>query len=401
MLQPSPSVAPYRVLQFMIPAEAAHHTVEVLGELGLLQFKDMNADKSAFQRTYANQVRFKQEYVGHDCDCAPPAEKASCWYCIDACQAHSRLLLQIKRCDEMARQLRFFTDEVGKSSIAAGPAGSLGDSAPLLDQLEARLGDMETQLVELNANSERLKRSYHELLELQLVLEQAGTFFEDARYSASAGADSDATAVGLEGELHSSRGLGFAFEVSHPFFLQLACCSSAHSVLIHISQAAPFSVCYFFINSNCQLISDPQNTHTDLGNNQLQGVRPTGLDAPSSDIGAPLLESAAGPPPEPKSVQLGFVAGTIPVEKLTPFERLLFRATRGNVYLRAASVRGRRREAHCRAPGTDRQSIEQLGVPLQVGSVADPASGERTEKAVFVLFFAGERAKVKILKVCI
>jgi V-type H+-transporting ATPase subunit a len=40
----------------MIPAESAHDTIGALGEVGLLQFKDLNADKSAFQRTYANQV---------------------------------------------------------------------------------------------------------------------------------------------------------------------------------------------------------------------------------------------------------------------------------------------------------------------------------------------------------
>lgn len=38
-------------------------------------------------------------------------------------------------------------------------------------------------------------------------------------------------------------------------------------------------------------------------------------------------------------MQLGFVAGTIPVEKLAAFERLLFRATRGNMYLKFAPVR--------------------------------------------------------------
>ena len=43
--------------QLMIPADTAHDTVEALGEVGLLQFKDLNTDKSAFQRTYANQVR--------------------------------------------------------------------------------------------------------------------------------------------------------------------------------------------------------------------------------------------------------------------------------------------------------------------------------------------------------
>lgn len=32
--------------------------------------------------------------------------------------------------------------------------------------------------------------------------------------------------------------------------------------------------------------------------------------------------------------------------------------------------------------------------------MADPASGERVEKAVFVVFFAGERARQKILKIC-
>ena len=37
---------------------------------------------------------------------------------------------------------------------------------------------------------------------------------------------------------------------------------------------------------------------------------------------------------------------------------------------------------------------------VQVGAVADPATGERVEKAVFVVFFAGERARQKILKIC-
>ena len=53
------------------------------------------------------------------------------------------------------------------------------------------------------------------------------------------------------------------------------------------------------------------------------------------------------------------------------FERLLFRATRGNMYLRHTTV----------------------------GSVVDPITGEKQEKAVFVVFFAGERARTKILKV--
>lgn len=84
---------------------------------------------------------------------------------------------------------------------------------------------------------------------------------------------------------------------------------------------------------------------------------------------APLL--AGESTTDPKTVRLGFVAGVIPQEKLIPFERLLFRATRGNMFLKSTAV----------------------------GSVLDPTSGEKQEKAVFVVFFAGERARTKILKV--
>ena len=74
---------------------------------------------------------------------------------------------------------------------------------------------------------------------------------------------------------------------------------------------------------------------------------------------------------EPKGGRLGFVAGLIAQDKLNGFERLLFRATRGNMFLRRSAV----------------------------GAVKDPASGEAVEKMVFVVFFAGDRARQKVLKV--
>lgn len=36
-----------------------------------------------------------------------------------------------------------------------------------------------------------------------------------------------------------------------------------------------------------------------------------------------------------------------------------------------------------------------------VGSIKDPASGEQVEKHVFVVFYAGERARTKVLKVSV
>ena len=48
---------PMELVQLIIPAEAARDTVQTLGEVGLLSFRDLNKEKSAFQRTYVNQVK--------------------------------------------------------------------------------------------------------------------------------------------------------------------------------------------------------------------------------------------------------------------------------------------------------------------------------------------------------
>lgn len=72
-----------------------------------------------------------------------------------------------------------------------------------------------------------------------------------------------------------------------------------------------------------------------------------------------------------KVAKVGFVAGTIQQDKINSFERLLFRATRGNMYLRSVSV----------------------------GAIRDPVTGEEQDKSVFVVFFAGDRARAKVNKV--
>ncbi len=63
----------------------------------MLQFKDLNADKSAFQRTYANQV---------------------------------------KRCDEMARRLRFFSEQVLKANMTIKPRPEQDVKTYHFDELE-------------------------------------------------------------------------------------------------------------------------------------------------------------------------------------------------------------------------------------------------------------------------
>ena len=97
----------------------------------------------------------------------------------------------------------------------------------------------------------------------------------------------------------------------------------------------------------------------------------------SASASAPLLgaleggEGGAGG--ASKAVRLGFITGVVPSERTEAFERVLFRATRGNMFLKQAPIEGK---------------------------VEDPASGDKVLKTVYVVFFAGERARAKILKIC-
>lgn len=80
---------------------------------------------------------------------------------------------------------------------------------------------------------------------------------------------------------------------------------------------------------------------------------------------------------DPNQVQtrgrLGFVAGVIQRERVAGFERMLWRISRGNVFLRQAEV----------------------DITLE-----DPATGNPLYKTVFVAFFQGEQLKSRIKKVC-
>jgi V-type H+-transporting ATPase subunit a len=60
-----------------------------------------------------------------------------------------------------------------------------------------KLEELEKELLEVNANAERLARSFSELVELQLVLEKASAFFDDAQHRASASAFETRPADGM------------------------------------------------------------------------------------------------------------------------------------------------------------------------------------------------------------
>lgn len=137
---------PMQLVQLIIPVEAAYRTISYLGDLGLFQFKDLNAEKSPFQRTYATQI---------------------------------------KRCGEMARKLRFFKEQMTKAGLSPSTR-SVARADFNLDDLEVQLAEFEAELTEIKANNEKLQRAYSELVEYKLVLQKAGEFFYSAQNTAVA-----------------------------------------------------------------------------------------------------------------------------------------------------------------------------------------------------------------------
>ncbi|GJJ71604.1 V-type H+-transporting ATPase subunit a [Entomortierella parvispora] len=134
------------LIQLYIPAEVAQPTVSELGELGLVQFRDLNPDVNAFQRAFVGEIR---------------------------------------RFDEMERQLRFFTSQIEKAEIpirASIPTNYLSRarSRQELDDLEERLSEHENRLQQMNNSRENMERRSLELIELKHVLRETADFFQEA-----------------------------------------------------------------------------------------------------------------------------------------------------------------------------------------------------------------------------
>ncbi|KAF9917355.1 H(+)-transporting V0 sector ATPase subunit a [Lobosporangium transversale] len=134
------------LIQLYIPAEVAQPAVSELGELGLVQFRDLNPDVNAFQRAFVTEIR---------------------------------------RFDEMERQLRFFTSQIEKAEIPirhshSTPYLTRARSRQELDDLEERLSEHENRLLQMNNSYETMQRRFLELTEQKHVLRETHDIFEDA-----------------------------------------------------------------------------------------------------------------------------------------------------------------------------------------------------------------------------
>lgn len=243
-----------KLVQLFVQIEAAHDTVDELGKLGVIQFRDLNADVSAFQRNFVNEV---------------------------------------KRTDEMERKLRFFEEQVNKERVEVAAEGLRDkDSLALLtllsvndkklgsiDELETQFDELEKELQQMNNNQEVLNRNYNELVEMKYVLTKDSAFFTEA-----------------------------SPDFENP-------------------------------ELDSPIISEPKHVQAEVA----------------------------------KTVKLGFITGVINKDKFPSFERVLWRSTRGNLYMKHADIEEK---------------------------IKDPHTGELVEKSVFIIFYQGERSHIKIKKIC-
>lgn len=242
------------MVQLYIANEIGREIVNALGELGQIQFRDLNSDVTAFQRTFTQEIR---------------------------------------RLDNVERQLRFFHTQMEKAGIPLRKIDLDVDtlaapSASEIDELADRSQSLEQRVASLNDSYETLKKREVELTEWRWVLREAGGFFDRAH-----------------------------------------------------------------------------------GNTEA-------IRASNDDDDAPLLQDVEQPAQNGDAersfsvMNIGFVAGVIPRDRVAAFERILWRTLRGNLYMNQS----------------------EIPEPL-----VDPTNNEPVNKNVFVIFAHGKELIAKIRKI--
>ncbi|KQK78704.1 V-type proton ATPase 116 kDa subunit a isoform 4-like protein [Amazona aestiva] len=132
------------LMQLFLQVEAAYCCVAELGELGLVQFRDLNVNVNSFQRKFVNEVR---------------------------------------RCESLERIMRFLENHIEGDSVETVKLEKYPET-PLpreMIDMETVLEKFEAELLEANQNQQTLKQNFLELMELKHLLKKTQDFFEETR----------------------------------------------------------------------------------------------------------------------------------------------------------------------------------------------------------------------------
>ncbi|CCJ29709.1 unnamed protein product [Pneumocystis jirovecii] len=143
------------LVQFYFPVEVAKLTVSALGELGIIHFRDvesfaLNVDINVFQRAFVKEIR---------------------------------------KLDEVGRQLRFLYGEIKKtdikiSSVRSNDSATKASNLHQTDELYEKISFFENRVRCLNESYQTLEKQYLELIELRHVLDETDKIFNKQDHNA-------------------------------------------------------------------------------------------------------------------------------------------------------------------------------------------------------------------------
>uniref|UniRef100_A0A668A771 V-type proton ATPase subunit a n=1 Tax=Myripristis murdjan TaxID=586833 RepID=A0A668A771_9TELE len=124
--------------QLFLQSGSAYDCISELGELGLVEFRDLNPSVNSFQRKFVNEI---------------------------------------KRCEEMERILGYLLREIKKADIPL-PEGDVNPVAPLPKHVMDQLQRLEVELSEVTRNKEKLQKNLLELTEYTHMLRITRSFVQ-------------------------------------------------------------------------------------------------------------------------------------------------------------------------------------------------------------------------------
>ncbi|KAJ3434825.1 vacuolar proton atpase [Anaeramoeba flamelloides] len=265
------------LLRFLVPDEASHETIFELGKLGIVNFRDLNSNLSAFQRPFIEEAR---------------------------------------RLDDLEKILVFFEsqlDFVAWGDIPQDRILTKEEEKEIiledLDNLEGNFENLQTNLRDLLRNETNLLIQYYDLKLRVLVLEKVEKLLAMEKIQ----------------NLASSRN---------------------NTILSQIDNKN--------LNKN-----DSEDDINEIPLLEIQSGSQSEMGYESDNT-----ENQKG---------LQFVCGTIPRERVATLERILWRATLGNIYLKTVDLDHR---------------------------IKNPRNNTYERRCVFIIFFQGIKTREKILRVC-
>jgi len=127
-----------QLVQMIVQNDAAHAVVDKLGQVGIVEFRDLNAGTSLYKRSFVDEVR---------------------------------------QCDDLLRILRTIGEEFQSSPITLADKDESLSLTLSLDEVSTKINEVDDELAELKSTQELLLKNHNALQEQKLVLDLGKKIF--------------------------------------------------------------------------------------------------------------------------------------------------------------------------------------------------------------------------------